>query len=354
MRGRSGRSSACLVGPLAVPLAVALALVLTAPAHATQAAPAADDEAAAVDLLTRAMRVAKTTAYRGVQKVQAWTGGRECTQTLEVSNLPGRGTYVRAEDGGSLANAEPDGSTTRPRLRLLTDNYTVLRAGVAKVAGRWAHIVDAKAATHVQARYWLDRATGLMLRREVFDGDGRLARRSWFSSVSFDAAPAVQRHNAGAPPTPSSAGAGGHQVIPLRKAGELREGGWTVPGSLPHGYRLYDLRTTGAGEGKALHLSYSNGISVVSVFEQRGHLDESGMSGWHHAEVGGRTVYVRGTVPRQLMWVGPGTVFTVVADAPDEAVDDTVRALPGAQQQPGLWSRFVRGLSRIVSWCNPF
>lgn len=353
MREQSARPASLLAAPLAVPLAVVFALVLTTPCHAapTPTQVRGDDETAAVDLLSRAMRVAKATAYRGVQKVHAWTGGQECVQTLQITNVPGQGTYVRTGKGdATVANAQPDGGTTSSQLNLLTDNYRVLRAGMAKVAGRWAQVVDAKATTRVKARYWLDRSTGLMLRREVYDGDGQLTRRSWFTNIDFDAtAPAdVARRQAAAAP-PSGTGPG---VLPLRDAARLRKDGWTVPATLHDGYALYDLRTTGAGN--ALHLSYSDGISAVSVFEQRGHLDESRLTGWHQATVGGRTVYVRDTVPRQLMWAGPGTVFTVVADAPDEAVDSTVRALPEAADHPGIWSRIVRGLSRIVSWCNPF
>lgn len=354
MREQSARPAASFAAPLAVPLAMVLALAFTVPC---QAAPdtRSDDEAAAVDLLTRAMRVAKDTAYRGVQKVRAWSGGKETTQTLDISHVPGQGTYVRAmQDGKAVANPQPDGGTTGPKLKLLTDNYRVLRAGVAKVAGRWAAIVDARAAEQVMARYWLDRGTGLMLRRDVFDSTGELARRSWFTSISVDTGGDVQARAAEAPAKRSGERSGNRgRVIPLSEVGELREAGWTVPSTVHDGYRLYDIRKTGK-RGKALHLSYSDGISAVSVFEQRGHVDESKVTGWHHATVGGRTVYVRDTVPRQLMWAGPGTVFTVVADAPDEAVASTVRALPGAAEQPGFLGRILRGLGRIVSWCNPF
>ncbi|MQA06174.1 MAG: hypothetical protein GEV07_26805 [Streptosporangiales bacterium] len=346
--GSANRSVYLLVVPLAVFLLLACTPVAEARAKET------GSEHEAVELLTKAAKAANRTAYRGVQEVRAWYGRSGCTQTLRVHHVPGRGTEITAASGtgaGRVTNV-PDGlSAATPQLQLLTANYRVVRAGVASIAGRLAEIVDAKsAAGEVRARYWLDRATGLLLRRDVFDEDGRLARRSAFTSIDMRSreAPQEMQVAAGGDRGPSG------REISLGRVGELRSAGWTVPKRLADRFDLYDVRSTGHAANTSLHLTYSDGISVLSVFEQRGHLDESHLVGWHTAKVGGRTVYLRDTVPRQLTWAGPGTVFTVVTDAPDRAVGSTVRMLPGAEERPGFWARVARGLARIVSWCNPF
>ncbi|MQA80827.1 MAG: hypothetical protein GEV10_20490 [Streptosporangiales bacterium] len=335
---------------LAVPLVVVLLLVTATPGHAAPTPGAGDDERRAVDLLTRAMTVAGRTAYQGVQELRMWSGGELTAATVRVRNVPGRGTFVTDTRGRRTVSAAvaAQGRTTGPQLGLLTANFRIARSGAATVAGRVADVVDARlGADRLMARYWLDRATGLMLRREAFGDDGSLARRSVFTRVAIGATSGASAP-AAAPPVDLG------RRVPVPDVGRLHAGGWTVPRDLGDLLTLYDVRRTEYGGSEALHLSYSDGISAVSVFEQRGHLDESHLDGWHHARVGGRTVYVRDTVPRQLMWAGPETVFTVVADAPDTAVDDAVRALPREQARPGFWTRMARGFGRIVSWCNPF
>lgn len=335
----------------AVPFVVVLLLVTATPGHAAPTPGVGDDERRAVDLLSRAMTVAGRTTYQGVQQLRTWSGGESSVATVRVRNIPGRGTFVTDTSGGRSVSAASaaQGRTSGPRLDLLTANYRIVRSGAATVAGRLADVVDARLGAHrLMARYWLDRATGLMLRRDAFGDDGAPARRSVFTEVEIGATPSGTATPAAAPPVDLG------RRIPMPDVGRLRGEGWAVPRSLGSLLTLYDVRRTEHGGGEALHLSYSDGISAVSVFEQRGHLDESHLDGWHHARVGGRTVYVRDTVPRQLMWAGPETVFTVVADAPDTTVDDAVRALPREQAHPGFWSRMARGFGRIVSWCNPF
>ena len=101
-----------------------------------------------------------------------------------------------------------------------------------------------------------------------------------------------------------------------------------------------------------LDLGYSDGLSVVSVFVQRGTLDARSMTGWHKATRGGRTVYLRDTVQQRAMWASRGYVFTVLADAPPPVVDSAVAALPHGST--GFWGRIGRGMDRLTSWVNPF
>ena len=107
-----------------------------------------------------------------------------------------------------------------------------------------------------------------------------------------------------------------------------------------------------ADTSTVLDLGYSDGLSVISVFEQRGQLPAS-LPGWRKATVAGHVIFVAGPDQRSLTWSGRGTVYTVVADAPTPTVDAVVGALPH-DKPPGFWKRMTRGLGRLASWANPF
>lgn len=344
-----GYAGAALV---ALPLAVALVLGAASPCRARPSAPG-DDADAAVDLLNRARQAARTTAYHGIEVISSWSGGRANSETVNVRNVPGRGTFADLDDSGyaqgTVVRTVPTARVfARGRLALLNANYQLVRGGSGSVAGRAADIVEARRArgSPVAARYWLDKENGVLLRRDVLTRTGSLARQSLFLEVAFESPRAR-----GNQPVSSAAGHGPARTT-TRSA--LRDDGWKLPRTLPGDLALHDVRATGRGSGRVVQLSYSDGISAVSVFEQRGRLDRSSLGGWHKDHVAGRLVYVRDAVPRQLTWASSGTVYTVVADAPDDTVTKVVGALPARTDGPGFWGRLWRGLGRIGSWCNPF
>ena len=131
----------------------------------------------------------------------------------------------------------------------------------------------------------------------------------------------------------------------------LRSRGWLVPAALPGGLSLFTGAETQADSGAVLDLGYSDGLSMVSVFEQRGKLPAT-LPGWRKIKTGGHVVF---TLPDQhsLTWSGHGIVFTMVADAPSQSVDAAVGALPH-DGPTGFWKRMSRGLVRVASWVNPF
>ena len=118
---------------------------------------------------------------------------------------------------------------------------------------------------------------------------------------------------------------------------------------------LFDARRVSTDSpGDVLHLSYSDGLSTVSVFVQRGWLDSADVPGARRATVGGQPVLVLAGHPRQLVWDAGGFVLTVVADADRDQVAAVVAELPHSSAAPTGWGRVERGLSRMVSWVNPF
>ncbi len=101
-----------------------------------------------------------------------------------------------------------------------------------------------------------------------------------------------------------------------------------------------------------LDLGYSDGLAVVSVFEQRGGLAAT-LAGWRKTTVNGQVIFVAEPDGRSLSWSSRGMVYTLMADAPPQTVNAVVGALPH-DGPTGFWKRMSRGLVRLASWVNPF
>ena len=132
----------------------------------------------------------------------------------------------------------------------------------------------------------------------------------------------------------------------------LRTNGWLVPPELPGGLSLFTGVQTQTSTGAVLDLGYSDGLSVVSLFEQRGNLAAK-LAGWQKITVAGHVIYAAEPDQRSLTWSGRGMVYTVMADAPAQTVDTVVGALPH-DRAPTFWKRMSRGFARLASWANPF
>jgi sigma-E factor negative regulatory protein RseB len=310
--------------------------------------------------LRNAESAARTTPYEGTQFITAWSrSGMATTSLVKVTHVPGDGTRMRvqsttADQGGQMFEADDSqhsgGLTgyTPKMLDLLARNYAVVRAGQGEVSGRPTSVIEARRADGTAAgRFHIDRQTGLMLRRELLDQQGREVNLTFFTEIR-PTVPKAQFVAVSAPRTVEAPWA--HQLAGA-DLGSLRYRGWPVHSELPDRLSLYDARQLDGG-GPVVHLSYSDGLSVVSVFVQRGTLDASSVAHWRKATRGGRTVYLRDTVQQRAMWASHGYVFTVLADAPPPVVDNAVAALPHGDT--GFWGRLARGMNRLMSWANPF
>ena len=331
----------------------------------------------AVRLLAQAAQAAIVASYQG-EEVVAWlsaggrsvlvaniwhvSGGRTVTQTLDAGASFSSQPYLSSDPDGQA----PEGvlGVTAPLVQLLESHYVVAYAGTGLAGSRTAQVVEAwRADGSLAARFWLDNATKLPLEREVYDSAAHLIGRDVFINVSFaDQGPANQGPAAqksalqeSAPASArTSAMAQAPWTEPLSQAQllALRARGWLVPAGLPGGLTLFTGAETRAGSGTALDLGYSDGLSVVSVFEQRGHL-AARLAGWRRTTVDGHVIFVAEPDQRSLTWAGRGMVYTVMADAPARTIDAVVGALPH-DRPPGFWKRITRGLVRLASWVNPF
>ena len=198
------------VAGLVAPVAL-LALLLgtasgAAPTRRTVSwAEGARSDAHALQLLERASRAPATVAYHGVQFVSAWSEGGSTSLVVEVDHRPGRGTAVRT--GATTQNpaahtflpadgTEPSVLGVGTALQRLARNYTIVLTGRASVSGRPADLVEARwtGSDRPAARFWLDAATGLVLRREVYDERGRTTRASAFVEVVVGKPSGTEEH----------------------------------------------------------------------------------------------------------------------------------------------------------------
>jgi hypothetical protein len=318
-------------------------------------AAASVEQAVGMALLGKAATAGLNTSYQGVEVIaqsevngtttvvsSVWHrgGGPTVAKTSEPDVLAASGPYV-AYDGNIHS---PDGvfGVTKTLVGLMGKHYLAVYRGVGSAVGRPALIVELdRADGSLAARFWLDEKTMVPLQRDVYDASARLVSEEAFVQVQFGPL-------AAAPPAPPAtqtwAGA-----APAKLLLELDSSGWQLPAALPGGLSLYEAAQSGMGPGQVVDLGYSDGLSVISLFVQRGMLAPR-MPGWQRVNLNGHLVYV---AEHSIAWAGHGFVYTVIADAPPRTVEDVVTALP-QNIAPGFFARIGRGLSRMAALVNPF
>jgi sigma-E factor negative regulatory protein RseB len=312
-------------------------------------------------LLERAAAAPATTAYSGTQFVAAWTSDGTTSQVLDVTHSPSGGTTWRAagsRPGGASVHAAADAADPSllgvGAVALLARHYSLAGVPASRVAGRETDVVEARRpgpGEAVVARFWLDRDSGLVLRREVYDSRGRVIRASAFVDVTVT----PEREAAGPGGVDGASGRAWAKEMDDTQVRRMRSRGWDCPDELPGPLPLVDARR-GGEQGDIVHLSYADGIASISVFLQHGDLDHDSLRGYRYEKVAGRPVWVRAEVPRRVVWSSDGTVYTVVADAPERTVERAVHLLHEVESPRGgdPLDRLGRGLDRVASWFNPF
>jgi sigma-E factor negative regulatory protein RseB len=321
--------------------------------------PKRSGSARAARLLTQAAQAAILISYQGEEIVShlatnggsilvsdIWhaSGGQTITRTLAAGTYASSEPYLSADTDAQW----PEGvlGVTTPLVRLLETHYTVVYVGSGSADNRTAQIVEARRGDgSLAARFWLDTTTKLPLEREVFDSTSHVISEDVFINVRIT------------PQASAAAPAGGLQgpwpdPLSAPQLLSMRGRGWLIPAGLPDGLSLYTGAQAATSTGTVLDLGYSDGLSVVSLFEQRGNLATK-LAGWQKTTVAGHVIYAAEPDQRSLTWSSRGIVYTVIADAPAQTVDAVVGALPH-DTPPGFWKRMSRGLARMAGWANPF
>lgn len=307
--------------------------------------PVTPGERFAIELLRRAAVAGQQRTYSGTQFLTSWSVAGTFSIVIELQHMPGRGVLVRRSGVASPAVVDDTGAADLdPRaLAVLERHYTVSVTGqAARCAGRSARIVEVRprGISGVAGRFWLDVATGLILRRELYDDSGRTVRAAAFVDVAM-AAPAPWTGPTKAADTDDGS------VLAAPQLATLRRQGWHAPARLS-GLELFETRRRSG----VLQLSYTDGLFAVSVFSQRGRLAPASVKGWQPVRLNTTRAWTRPGLSQRVVWTGSGWVYTAVADAPDPVVAAAVGGFPGRRGDSFL-HRVLRGLHRMGSWLNP-
>jgi sigma-E factor negative regulatory protein RseB len=312
--------------------------------------PAAEERA--LGLLRRAVTAQRTVTYSGTQWLSSEASGGAVT-VVEVRHDPARGTWsdTRAAGGGHTV---PDGKGTDldgEALAALTHHYRLAERGADRCAGRSAAVVEARTlgGDRVAGRFWLDRETGLLLRRELYDPAGAIVRATAFvqldeGTAAAEAPAAVTRPDTGA----------SERALDDAALTRLRREGWQLPDVLPGGMERYRATELTVDDHRVVQLAYSDGLFAASLFVEQGGLDAGALRGFDRTQLAGTTVHVRTGLQRTVVWAGRSAVYTLVLDAPDALTPDLVAALPHRPADAGMLARLGRGIGRVGSWANPF
>jgi len=313
----------------------------------------AGDDPDAVRRLHQAVLAPERVAYNATREVRAYDADGRYVASVQITHVPGQGTRFDAAGGADDATATfvtqqqtaDAAGLAAEHLDLLVGGYDVTLAGEETVAGRPATVVAVSREGRLAARFWIDTASGLMVRKETYDR-GRLV---WSSSLlSLET-----RANGFIAHLPPELALPAATSRPTESSAALYDQGWTCPDRLPGGFSLTSLQRL-QSHGDVVRATYSDGLSTVSVFEQRGTLDASGLGDFSRQEWGDGVLHVLRGLPTVAVWESQDIVYTVVTDAPPTTATRVLAALPhqpGAE--PGMSSRVGAGLERIGSFVNP-
>jgi sigma-E factor negative regulatory protein RseB len=321
-------------------------------------AKAIKQQATGMRLLNRAAAAGLASSYQGVEMISQWTVDGTITAVSTVWHRGGGLTVTRTANAAALAdtqpylsydadNHDPEGvfGVTKTLVALLGANYLAEARGTGTVVGRSASIVELhRADGTLAARFWLDQRTMLPLRRELYDSAAHVLSEDVFMQVQFGRKVAQAPVKSGQPVAATWA----ELASPALLLKELNGQGWRLPAALPGGLSLYAAAKGKTSTGPVVDLGYSDGLFVVSLFVERGALEQ--MAGWQRVSVSGHPVYVG---QHFMTWASRGFVYTVLADAPPAMVDGVVAVLP-QETAPGFMTRIGRGLGRLASLANPF
>jgi sigma-E factor negative regulatory protein RseB len=318
-------------------------------------------QALGMRLLSKSAAAGLATSYQGVELIAQSGVNGAVTMISDVWHQGGGLTVTQTSDAGTITsgqpyvsydvdNRSPEGvfGVTKTLVALLGRHYVATYRGTGVALGRPALVVELNRADgSVAARFWLDRQTLVPLRRDVYDTSARLVSEDAFVQVQFGTltAPPATAASAGAP----ARSAWSKVTVPASLLAQVNGQGWRLPAALPGGLSLYAAAQGKTSAGEVADLGYSDGLSVVSLFVQRGTLVPK-MSGWQAVNVSGHLVYVAG---HSITWAGRGLVYTMIADAPPQVVQAVVAALP-ENAAPGFLVRIGRGLDRLATLVNPF
>jgi hypothetical protein len=301
-------------------------------------------------IMQRTADAAHSVSYSGHQSFFAYRNGGAIAAQVTVDARAGQGSQVLVNsptgqqvfEGFSVAIISSR-VVDDELLKLLERNYRLSGTRGASVAGRSATVVTATRDRDdsVAARWWIDDATGIVLWQETYDSNGSVDLSFGFTSISVSHGDSILEHlppRLAVPRTNTS--------LTLSSAGQLNASGWSCTRQLA-GLSLVRIRSDQPGNPQAVHLVYSDGLSTVSVFEQRGRLNAVPEGSQWDA---GLAAHVRRGASTVATWQSGEMVFTVVTDGSAGLLAGAVGSLPHdrAAMRTTL-DRITAGWARILA-----
>jgi sigma-E factor negative regulatory protein RseB len=324
--------------------------------------PSGSAQQAGLRLLDHAAQACRSVSYQALEELDWRNLAGAGASAVEIWHARGGQTLMKTVGGDADYSREvrrfimPGTQGSTPMLEgtqlpgmserlvtLLGANYRLAVTGDGWVAGRRAAVVTARRPDgSLAARFWLDASSSLPLRRQTFDISGRLISDARFAELTITRVALAGLPGAGARPWGT--------ILRRAQLARLRALGWPLPRSLPSSLTLLAARESSTAAGPVVDLDFSDGLSVVSLVVQRGHVPPR-LGGWSEAIVGGRRVYADNSQDRSVAWSADGFVYLVIAAAPQRTIGRVVAALPH-DAAPGLPTRIGRGLLRLLSLMN--
>lgn len=141
--------------------------------------------------------------------------------------------------------------------------------------------------------------------------------------------------------------------IPDRTLKSLARSGWPCHGTLAQDLERVEGAWVRSNNERVVTLTYTNGVSTLTLFEQSGSLDRAPRDDFESASIGGAQVWIRPGTPTIAMWDESGVVYTVVTNASRERLEQAIVELPQSVQEKGHVARVGRGLERLTRSSNP-
>ena len=308
-----------LVATVAALTGVAPLVLAPEPAATSQTGPG-------VQLLDEARRAAQEQDFSGVLEL-TWSDAtgehnndvfvRSAGGVLALGDRPsviveGARRFVQGPNGWLAVWSQ----ATQPDVPPASGKWELSVHDGPTVAGRPTREIDATDRHHgkVRERLYLDESTSLMLRREQLDTRGRTVRAVGFTSIGGPAGTLVGALPTEAPRAPARSTSRQPHVLH----------GVAAPFHAPRaaGDRFQLVGRYDEAHG-TLHLFYSDGLFSVSVFEQKGALDPTGLpAGAEPRTLQGQDVRQYRTPGGVVMvWQSDDVVYTTVSDAPVDQID---------------------------------
>ncbi|MEJ7741369.1 MAG: sigma-E factor regulatory protein RseB domain-containing protein [Nocardioidaceae bacterium] len=314
----------------------------------------AADEAQAAALLHSVVMAPLSQAYQGTRVISVAADNQLLSAQIEVDHAPTQGTsYSSGHPSGATAafvaagGAELDRLST-DMLEQLLATYDVTITQTTRLLGRTSTVIEARRDGQLAARFWVDQASRLLLRRDLYDG-GRLARSSRFTSLEVT-------HDAFLSHLPPEVLPPSAEALSMQVSAALHDEGWICPETVAGAGALISLRRLG-GVDEGVQATYTDGLVTTSVFEQRGGLDPSSVGAFTQAferiNLDGSTVYLSSGFPSVAVWQSGSVTYTMITDAGPETAEEILAALPQAPAAEESGSRLADGLGRMWALLDP-